>query len=159
MIKINIKIEFCNKLWFSFPYIFTTQCCKPYIFQTMNSVRINNLNLNIRLQRYKIRKFDFVTKTLFLFILFKYYKNKWFREHYSEAVTTNLIETWAYTGIGPKIHGNHEFHWSRGGGWDPIAPPPLCTPLTKPEFLQNSRNIKKHLIKFGNARNLCSLRI
>ena len=27
------------------PYIFSTQCLKPYIFQTMNSARSNNLSL------------------------------------------------------------------------------------------------------------------
>ena len=39
------KLSFCHKLEFSNIYIFATQCRRPLIFQTMNSVRSNNLSL------------------------------------------------------------------------------------------------------------------
>ena len=39
------RIESWIKLWFNNPYIFSTQCCRPYIFQFTNSVRSNNLSL------------------------------------------------------------------------------------------------------------------
>ncbi len=43
--KNNIKeLSFCYKLKLSNPYIFVSQCRRPLIFQTMNSVRSNNLN-------------------------------------------------------------------------------------------------------------------
>ena len=32
------KFTLCHKLRFYNPYISTTQCCRPKIFQTMNSV-------------------------------------------------------------------------------------------------------------------------
>ena len=38
------ELSLCHKLWF-FYHIFGSKCCRPYIFQTMNSVRSNNLNL------------------------------------------------------------------------------------------------------------------
>ena len=37
------ELSFCHTLYFS--NIFTTQCRRPLIFQTMNSVRPNNLSL------------------------------------------------------------------------------------------------------------------
>ena len=39
------ELSFCHKLYFSNLYIFATQCRRPVIFQTMNSVRPNNLSL------------------------------------------------------------------------------------------------------------------
>ena len=39
------ELSLCHKLWFSNAYIFATQCRRPQIFQTMNSVRSNNLSL------------------------------------------------------------------------------------------------------------------
>ena len=56
-------------------YIFTTQCHTPLIFQTMHSVRSNNLSLNN--QRFTpsccknigIRKFELVTRTHFIYFL------------------------------------------------------------------------------------------
>ena len=62
------ELSLCNKLWFSNPYIFSTQCCRPLIFQTMNYVRLSNPSL--KYQRFTptgcrdigIRKFDFVAK-------------------------------------------------------------------------------------------------
>ena len=63
-----------HKLWFSNLYIFVTQCGRPQIFQTMNSVRWKNLSL--KYQRFApsggknigIRKSEFVTKTQFLYM-------------------------------------------------------------------------------------------
>ena len=40
-----MELSLCHKLWFSNPYIFTTPCRRPYIFQTMSSVRSNNTSL------------------------------------------------------------------------------------------------------------------
>ena len=64
-------MRFCHKLWFSIPYIFATQCCRPWIFQTINSVRSNNLSL--KYQRFRppgcrdigFRNFEFVAKLNF----------------------------------------------------------------------------------------------
>ena len=39
------ELSLCHKLWFSNYYIFGTKCCSSQIFQTMNSVRSNNLSL------------------------------------------------------------------------------------------------------------------
>ena len=39
------ELSLCHILWFSNHYIFGTKCCRPYIYQTMNSVRSNNMNL------------------------------------------------------------------------------------------------------------------
>ena len=36
--------EFCHKFWFYNSYFFATQCCRPLIFQTINSGRSNNLS-------------------------------------------------------------------------------------------------------------------
>jgi len=68
------ELSFCRKLLFSDPNISATQCHGPWIFQTINSVRWNNLSL--KYQRFTrsgcedigIRKFEFVAKTQFLFI-------------------------------------------------------------------------------------------
>ena len=38
-------MSLCHKHWFSNLYIFGTKCCRPSIFQTMNSVRSNILSL------------------------------------------------------------------------------------------------------------------
>ena len=70
--KIKIKeLSFCHKLWFSYPYIFATQCRRTLIFQTMNHVRPNNLSLKYHrfapsgCKDIQIRKFEFVAKTQF----------------------------------------------------------------------------------------------
>ena len=60
-----------NWVWFSNPYIFATQC---RTIDNSNYVRSNNLSKNyqkhgvytISLQRYRIRKFEFVKKKQFL---------------------------------------------------------------------------------------------
>ena len=39
------ELSLCHKLWFSNPYIFTTQCRRPDTFQTVNSVGSKNLSL------------------------------------------------------------------------------------------------------------------
>ena len=39
------ELSFCHKLYFSNLYIFATQCRRPFILQTKNSVRSNNLSL------------------------------------------------------------------------------------------------------------------
>ena len=52
------------------PCIFVTQCRRPWIFQTINYVRSNNLNLKFTSSCCKIifiRKFEFVAKTQFLY--------------------------------------------------------------------------------------------
>ena len=66
------ELSFCHKLWFSNPYMFKTQCCRPLKFQTMKSVRLNNLSLkyqiSIRLSKeIGIRKLALVANTQFLF--------------------------------------------------------------------------------------------
>ena len=65
-------MSLCNKLWFSNPYIFATQCRRPQIFQTMNSVRSNNISLKYQSFTLSgciyigIRKVRFVAKHQFL---------------------------------------------------------------------------------------------
>ena len=55
------------------PIIFATQCRRPKIFQTMSSVRSNNVSLKYQRPTppgwtdIGIRKSEFVTKTQFLF--------------------------------------------------------------------------------------------
>ena len=73
LIEKRIKdLSLSHKLWFSNPYIWATQYCRPWIFQTMNSVRSNNIRLTCQrctLQGFKdigIRIFDFGAKTQFL---------------------------------------------------------------------------------------------
>jgi len=72
--KCSIKeLSLCNKLWFSNPYIFSTQCSRPLIFQTMKYVRLNNPSL--KYQRFTptssrdigIGTFEFVAKTQILY--------------------------------------------------------------------------------------------
>ena len=66
------ELSLCNKIWFSNPYVFSTQCSKPLIFQTMKYVRLNNPSL--KYQRFTptssrdmgIRTFEFVAKTQIL---------------------------------------------------------------------------------------------
>ena len=66
------ELSFCHKLWFSNFNIVATQCGRPLIFQTMNSVRSNNVSL--KYQRFTssgckdigFTKTEFVAKTQFL---------------------------------------------------------------------------------------------
>ena len=66
------ELSLCNKLGMSDSYIFATLCRRPQIFQTMNSVRSNNLSLKyqsfttVGCKDIGIRKFEFVAKTQFL---------------------------------------------------------------------------------------------
>ena len=66
-------MSFCHKLGFSNFNIVATQCRRPFIFQTMNSVRPKNLSLKYKRftssdrKDIGIRKFEFVTKTQFLY--------------------------------------------------------------------------------------------
>ena len=66
------ELSLCHKLKFSNPNIFATQCRRPYIFQTMNSVRLNNVSLKYQrpspsgCKDIGIRKFEFAEKTQFL---------------------------------------------------------------------------------------------
>jgi len=75
-------LSLCHKLIFSNPLIFATWCCRPLIFQTIISVRLNNLGLkNYRFTpvSYKdigIRKYKIVTKTQFLLETLKTSHNK-----------------------------------------------------------------------------------
>ena len=71
----QIKKKNCNKLQFSNPFIFATQCRRPLIFQDRNSVILNNQSLKyqrftIRSQDIRIRAFEFVTSTQFLCVQF-----------------------------------------------------------------------------------------
>ena len=65
-----MELSLCHKLRFSNPYIFTTQCRRPYIFQTMSSVRSNNTSLKYQsftlsdCKDIGIIKFEFVAKTI-----------------------------------------------------------------------------------------------
>ena len=69
-------MSFCHKLWFSNTYISSTQFCTRYIFQTMNSVRSNSLSLKYQgfspsgCQDIITRKFEFVSKTQFLWLIY-----------------------------------------------------------------------------------------
>ena len=66
------ELSLCHKLCFSKPYTFGFQSRRPQIFQTMNSVRSNNISL--KYQRFAtlgykdigIIKSEFVAKTQFL---------------------------------------------------------------------------------------------
>ena len=66
------ELSLYHKLCFSKSYIFRFQCPRPKIFQTMNSVRSNNISL--KYQRFTtfgskdigIIKSEFVEKTQFL---------------------------------------------------------------------------------------------
>ena len=66
------ELSFGHKLWFSYPYIFSFQCRRPKIFQTMNYFRSNNDSLKyLRLtppgcKDIAIWKSEFVAKTQFL---------------------------------------------------------------------------------------------
>ena len=70
------ELSFCHKLQFSKPYICATQCRRPLIFQTMNSVRSNSIS--VKYQRLKlsgcegidIRKFDFRRIKLIYIIIY-----------------------------------------------------------------------------------------
>ena len=44
------ELSLCHKLWFYNPYIYGTQRFRPEIFQTVNSVRSNNLSLKYQYQ-------------------------------------------------------------------------------------------------------------
>ena len=69
-------MSFCHKLWFSNTYISSTQFCRRNIFQTMNSVRSNSLSLKYQgfspsgCQDIRTRKFEFVSKTQFLWLIY-----------------------------------------------------------------------------------------
>ena len=39
------ELSHCHKLWYFMPFIFTTQCCQPQVFQAMNSDWSNNQSL------------------------------------------------------------------------------------------------------------------
>ena len=66
------ELSLWHKLWFYNLYNFATQCRRPKIFQTMNSVRSDNLSLKYQrfilsgCQDIGVRKFEFVAKTHFL---------------------------------------------------------------------------------------------
>ena len=44
----TMELSFCHELLFSNPNIFATICCKPLLYQTMNSVWSNNHSLHQR---------------------------------------------------------------------------------------------------------------
>ena len=60
-------LSLCHKLKFSNPNTFATQCRRPQIFQTINSVRSNNVSLKYQrpttsgCKDIGIRKFEFVS--------------------------------------------------------------------------------------------------
>ena len=43
--KFSKELSLLNKLWCSNPYIFSSQSCRPLIFQIMNYIRLNNPSL------------------------------------------------------------------------------------------------------------------
>ena len=74
----NVKgIEFLQQILIFNAYIFTiaTRCCRPLIFQTINSVRSKSLSL--KYQRFtpscckniEMRTFEFVAKTQITFVI------------------------------------------------------------------------------------------
>ena len=81
--EITKELSLCNKLWFSNPYIFSTQCSRPLIFQTMKYVRLNNPSL--KYQRFTptssrdigIGTFEFVAKTQILYYIWVFWKYKY----------------------------------------------------------------------------------
>jgi len=72
---VSKELSLCHKLIFSDPFIFATWCCRPLIFQTIISVRLNNLSLKnhrftvtpLSCKDIIIKKFNIVTKTQFLY--------------------------------------------------------------------------------------------
>ena len=74
MIENTKELSLCHKLWFSNSYIFAVQCYRHFTFQTMTSVRSNNISL--KYQRFTtlgskdmgIRKTEFVARTQFLYL-------------------------------------------------------------------------------------------
>ena len=68
------ELSFCHKLCLANPDIFATWCCRPLIFQTMISVRSNNLILKYQgftpsgCKDIGLRTFKFVANTQFLYI-------------------------------------------------------------------------------------------
>ena len=75
------ELSFCHKLWFSNPVIFATRYCRSLIFQTMNCA---SYSLSLKYQWFtpsgckdiRIRIFEFVTKTQFLFLFYILQKRK-----------------------------------------------------------------------------------
>ena len=65
------ELSLCHKLWCSDPFIFPNQSHRPWIFQTMNSVRSNSLDFKYLISTafgYKdmgIRKLELVEKKTF----------------------------------------------------------------------------------------------
>ena len=43
------ELSLCHQLWFSNPYISGFQCRRPVTFQTMTSVRSNNISLKYQM--------------------------------------------------------------------------------------------------------------
>ena len=70
-----MELSLRHKLCFSKSYIFGFQCRRPSIFQTMNSVRSNNISLKYQsftalgFKDIGVIKSEFVAKTQFLCIL------------------------------------------------------------------------------------------
>ena len=71
------ELILCHKLWFSYPYIFETKCCKPLILQTY--IIWSNRTHSLKYQRsttleskdIEFRKSEFVAKTQLLYILYQ----------------------------------------------------------------------------------------
>ena len=91
-------MSFCHKLRFSNPYLFSTQCRWPLIFQTMNKSN----NLSLKSPRFKpsgcrdigIRTFKFVAKTQFHFFPIELYLGvllPW----WSGKVLSGTVVNWA----------------------------------------------------------------
>ena len=74
--KYNSKeLSFSQDLWFSNTNIFATQCRRP-LFQTINSIRSNNLSLkNQRFISWDCK--DIVTKNLSLWLKLNSFNKKW----------------------------------------------------------------------------------
>ena len=78
-----MELSLCHKLGFSNSYIFAKQCRRPKIFQTVNSVRSNDVSLTCQrctpwgCKDIGIRKLDFVAKTMIIQNTEDIYKSRW----------------------------------------------------------------------------------
>ena len=99
--RITKELSLCHKLWFSYPYIFATQCLRPHVFQNKYTVRSNNLSL--KYQRFTpsgskdmgIKKFKFVTKNQFLCMFDKKQTSPEynFKSFYPSHIVVKLFES------------------------------------------------------------------
>ena len=91
------KLSLWNKLLFSIPYIFATLCGRPWIFQTLNSVKTSNLSLKnqwftaIGCKDIGSRKFEFVATTQFLLCTLLEYSAHAKRTGFMPQTSSNFV--------------------------------------------------------------------